>query len=106
VVGKIKDLKLKILHVLGFFNVDDIKETFTKMLSGGEIHAGVLIIPQANSVAIGINNGNLAVFDSHQHGSQGSLVLVCRDGNISELFNYLGEKQDLRGSNFAELVTI
>ena len=52
VVRKIKDMKLKILHDLGCFNVDDIKETFTKMLSGGEIHAGILIIPPANSVAI------------------------------------------------------
>lgn len=57
-MGKIKDLKLKILHDLGFFDVDDIKETFTQMLSGGKTHAGVLITPPANSVAILINNGN------------------------------------------------
>ena len=106
VVCKIKDLKLKILHDLGFFNVDDIKETFAQMLSGGKTHAGVLIIPPANSVAILINNGNLAVFDSHQHASQGGLVLLCRLGEISEVFNYLGEMHDLCGSNFAELVTV
>ncbi|CAB3986625.1 Hypothetical predicted protein [Paramuricea clavata] len=68
VVNKIKDLNLQILHDLGFFNVDDIKETFVQMLQGGKRHAGVLIIPPANSVAIFTDNGNLAVFDSHQHG--------------------------------------
>ena len=103
VVDKIKDLNLQILHDLGFFNVDDIKETFVQMLQGGKRHAGVLIIPPANSVAILIDNGNLAVFDSHQHGNQGGLVLICKLAEIHELFNYLGEKHNLCGSNFAEL---
>ena len=98
-VCNIKDLKLKILHDLGFFNVDDIKE--------GKTHAGVLIIPPANSVAILIKQWHpIAVFDSHQHASQGGLVLLCRLGEISEVFNYLGERDDLSGSNFAELVTV
>ncbi|CAB4001392.1 serine threonine- kinase BRSK2-like, partial [Paramuricea clavata] len=70
----------------------------------GKRHAGVLIIPPANSVAILIDNGNLAVFDSHQHGNQGGLVLVCKLAEIHELFHYLGEKHNLCGSNFAELV--
>ena len=85
-----------------FSNVDDIKEAFTKMLSGGKVHADVLAIPLANSLAMLVNNGNLAEFDSNQHGSEGRLVLVCRHGDLS----ILGEKQDLRGSNFAELVII
>ena len=106
VVGKIKDLNIKILHDLGFFNVDDIRETFVQMLQGGKRHAGVLIIPPANSVAILINNGNLVVFDSHQHGSQGGLVLVGKLREIDELFNYLREKHNLCGSNFAELAMV
>ena len=102
-VNKIKDLNLRILQDLGFFDVDDIKETFVQMLQGGKRHAGILIIPPANSVAIIIDNGNLAVFDSHQHGNQGGLVLICKLAEIHELFNYLGQKHNLCGSNFAEL---
>ena len=63
-------------------------------------------IPPANSVAILINNGNLVVFDSHQHGSQGGLVLVGKLREIDELFNYLREKHNLCGSNFAELAMV
>ncbi|XP_028410469.1 uncharacterized protein LOC114533084 [Dendronephthya gigantea] len=106
VVNRIKDLRLNILQDLGFFNVNELKETFVQMLQEGKRRAGVLIMPPASSVAIIMENGNLAVFDSHQHGGRGSLVLVCKLGEIDYLLNYIEKTQKLCGSNFAELATI
>lgn len=67
--------------------------------------AGVLIIPPANSVAVLMENDQIAIFDSHQHGDKGAgLVLLCGSENIDSILDYLvGKTQTLRGSNFARL---
>ena len=103
VANKIPDLTLKILNDVGFFDVEHQKQAFIKMLQDGR-HAGVLIIPPANSVAVLIENHQIALFDSHQHGNKGSLVLLCNLQEFESMYmlNYLGS-QNLCGSNFAEL---
>ena len=101
VVSRINDLKLYILQDLGFFTVDDIKNTFRELSNKGERHAGVLIISPANSVAVLMDAGHVAIFDSHQHGS---LVYTCKVEQINKLLDQMnGNNQNLCGSNFAEL---
>ena len=102
VVSKIPDLTLKILNDIGFFDdVEHLRQAFIKMLQDGR-HAGVLFIPPANSVAVLIENHQIALFDSHQHGNKGSFVLLCNLQEFESMLNYLGS-QNLCGSNFAEL---
>ena len=83
-----------------------LEETLIQMWQEGKRRAGVLIIPAANSVAIIMDNGNLAVFNSHQHGDRGSQVLVCKLGEMDDLLNNVGKNHNLCGSNFAELTII
>lgn len=52
VVHRIPDLSLKIQNDVGFFYVEQLRQAFIQMLEDGSRHAGVLIIPQANSVAV------------------------------------------------------
>ena len=104
VVSRINDLKLYILQDLGFFTVDDLKNTFRELSNKGKRHAGVLIIPPANSVAVLMDAGHVAIFDSHQHGSHGGLVHTCKAEQIHKLLDQMnGNNQNLFGSNFAEL---
>ena len=103
VVRRIPDLTLKILNDVGFFDVNHLRQAFIQMLQDGCRHAGVLIIPPANSVAVLIESQQIALFDSHQHGNNGGLVLLCNLEKFEQMLNYLGESQNLCGSNFAEL---
>lgn len=74
------------------------------MSNKGKRHAGVLIIPPANSVAVLMDAGHVAIFDSHQHGSHGGLVYTCKVEQINKLLDQMnGNNQNLCGSNFAEL---
>ena len=54
------------------------------MLEDGCRHAGVLIIPPANSVAVLIEHKQIALFDSHQHGDKGGLVLLSNLGEFDK----------------------
>ena len=103
VVDRIKDLQLKILSDVGFFDVNQLKTAFIKMLQDGCKHSGVLIIPPDNSVTVLIENEQIAVFDSHQHGENGGLVLSCGFDKVDMMLNCLGKSHNLCGSNFAEL---
>ena len=73
------------------------------MLEDDSRHAGVLIIPPANPVAVLIENKQTALFDSHQHGDKGGLVLLSNLREFDTMLSYLEESQTLGGSNFAEL---
>ena len=104
VVNRIKDLKLKILLDIGFFTVHDLRAEPMKMLQiKPNKKAGVLIIPPATSVVVLMDKDQIAIFDSHQHGVKGGLVLLCDAKNIDSILNYLGKTQTLRGCNFARL---
>ncbi len=103
VIHRIKDLNLNILNDAGFFNVHQLREAFIKILQEGCRHAGVLIIPPANSVAVLFEHGQMAVFDSHQHGNKGGQVLWCNLKEIDMMLNCLGKLESLCWSNFAEL---
>ena len=102
VVHRIPDLSLKIQNDVGFFDVEQLRQTFIQMLEDSCRHAGGLIIPPANSVAILIENKQIALFDSHQHGDKGGLVLLSNLGEFDTMLSYLGESQNLGGSNFSE----
>lgn len=52
VISNIKDLQLNSLQDVGFFNVDNLRESFIKVLQEGTKHAGLLIVLSANSAAI------------------------------------------------------
>ena len=60
VVRRIPDLTLKILNDVGFFDVKHLRQAFIQMLQDGCRHAGVLIIPPANSVAVLIESQQIA----------------------------------------------
>ena len=100
---RIPDLTLKILNNVGFLDVKHPRQAFIQILQDGCRHAGMLIIPPANSVAVLIERQQIGLFDSHQHGNNGGLVLLCNLKKFKEMLNYLGESQNLWGSNFAEL---
>ena len=44
----------------------------------------------------------LALFESHQDGNKGGLVLLCNLEEFDLMLNYLEKSQNLCGSNFAE----
>ena len=102
-VHRIPDLSLKIQNDVGFFYVEQLRQAFIQMLEDGSRHTGVLIIPPANSVAVLIENKQMALFDSHQHGAGWFRLLLSNFREFDTMLSYLEESQNLGGSNFVKL---
>ena len=101
VINKIQHLNLVITEDVGYFHVEELIEKINNLLDTK--HAGVLIVPAARSYAVLIEQGKIAVFDSHQHGVHGGMIYVSKSRCSREFVSYLGQQESLSGCNFALL---
>ena len=103
VINKIQHLNLVITEDVGYFHVEELIEKINNLLDSNTKHAGVLIVPAARSYAVLIEQGKIAVFDSHQHGVHGGMIYVSKSRCSREFVSYLGQQESLSGCNFALL---
>lgn len=103
VINKIQHLNLVIMEDVGYFHVEKLIEKINNLLDSNTKHGGVLIVPAARSYAVLIEQGKIALFDSHQHSIHGGMIYVSRSGCSREFVSYLGQQESLSGCNFALL---
>ena len=103
VINKIQDLNMLITEDVGYFHVEEFIKKMDNLLDSNTRQAGVLIVPAARSYAVLIDQGKIALFDSHQHGVYGGMIYVSKSRHSREFIAYLSQQESLCGCNFALL---